>query len=191
MSSVGGQDVEEAVAEMVAVLTPQEEVDWQARAGALEWSCWATAAHVAHDLLAYAGQVAVRATDGYLPFDLVTAPEASPREVLTVVAACGRLLSNAVANASAGPVAWHWGMSDAEGFAAMGIAEALVHTYDITQGLGVAWLPPDSLSQLVVARLLPDAPPGRATQILLWATGRTDLEGHPRVSEWVWRAALL
>jgi hypothetical protein len=191
MSSVGGQDVEEAVAEMVAVLTPREEADWHARAGALEWSCWATAAHVAHDLLAYAGQVAVRATDGYLPFDLVTAPEASPREVLTVVTACGRLLSNAVANASAGPVAWHWGMSDAAGFAAMGIAEALVHTYDITQGLGVAWLPPDSLAQLVVARLLPDAPPGRATQVLLWATGRTDLEGHPRVSEWVWRAALL
>lgn len=191
MSSVGGQDVEDAVAEMVAVLTPHEEVDWHTRAGALEWSCWATAAHVAHDLLAYAGQVVVGATDGYLPFDLVTAPEAPPREVLTVVTACGRLLSNAVANASAGPVAWHWGLSDAAGFAAMGIAEALVHTYDITQGLGVAWLPPDSLSQLVVARLLPDAPPGRATQILLWSTGRTDLKGHPRVSEWVWRAAPL
>lgn len=189
MISVGGQQVEEAVAEMVAVLTPYVEVDWYARAGALEWSCWATAAHVGHDLLAYAGQVVARATDGYLPFDLVMAPEASPWEVLAVVTACGRLLSNAVANASAGPVAWHWGMSDAAGFAAMGIAEALVHTYDITQGLGVSWLPPDSLSHLVVARLLPDAPPGRATQILLWATGRTDLEGHPRVSEWVWRAA--
>jgi hypothetical protein len=81
-------------------------------------------------------------------------------------------------------------MSDAAGFAAMGVAEALVHTYDITQGLGVTWRPPDPLSQLVVARLLPDAPPGRATQVLLWATGRADLEGHPRVSEWVWRAAL-
>lgn len=57
---------------MVAVLTPQEGADWHARAGSLEWSCWATAAHVAHDLLAYAGQVAARATDGYLPFDLVT-----------------------------------------------------------------------------------------------------------------------
>ena len=189
MSSVGGQHVEEAVAEMVAVLTPHEEDDWQARAGALEWSCRATAAHVAHDLLAYAAQVAVRANDEYLPIDLVTAAEASPREVLRVVTACGRLLSNAVANASAGPVAWHWGMSDAAGFAAMGIAGVLVHTYDITQGLNVAWLPPDSLSQRVVARLLPDAPPGRAAQILLWATGRTDLDGHPRVSEWVWRAA--
>ena len=47
------------------------------------------------------------------------------------------LHSGAVANAGTGPVAWHWGMSDAAGFAAMGVAEALVHTYDITQGLGV------------------------------------------------------
>jgi hypothetical protein len=172
------------------LLTPHEEADWRVRAGGLEWSCWATAAHVAHDLLAYAGQVAVRARHGYLPCDLVVAPGASPRDLLAVVTACGRLLGNAVATAPAGPLAWHWGMSDAAGFAAMGVAEALVHTYDITQGLGVTWRPPDPLSQLVVARLLPDAPPGRATQVLLWATGRADLDGHPRVSEWVWRAAL-
>jgi len=71
----------------------------------------------------------------------------------------------------------------------MGVAEALVHTYDIAQGLGVAWLPPDSLARSAVDRLLPDAPNGPAGAILLWATGRTDLEGHPRVSDWVWRAA--
>jgi len=189
MGSVGGHAVEEATAEMVAVLTPQADADWHVRAGSLEWSCWETAAHVAHDLLAYAGQVAVRAADGYLPFDLVITPDALPREVLTVVSACGRLLANAVASASAGPVAWHWGMSDASGFAAMGIAETIVHTYDITRGLGVAWLPPNALSQLAVARLLPDSPPGPAGQVLLWATGRTDLEGHPPVTEWVWRAA--
>jgi hypothetical protein len=190
MSCVGGQDVEEAVAEMAAVLTPQHEVDWQVPAGSLEWSCWETAAHVAHDLLAYAGQVAARNTVGYLPFDLVIAPEAAPREVLGVVSACGRLLSSAVANAGPGPVAWHWGMSDAAGFAAMGVAETLVHTYDITQGLEVAWLPPEPLCQLVVERLLPNSPSGRATEILLWATGRADLRGNPRVSKWVWRAAL-
>jgi hypothetical protein len=56
-------------------------------------------------------------------------------------------------------------MSDAAGFAAMGVAEALVHTYDITQGLGVAWLPPEPLCQLVVARLLPDSPPGRVLRL--------------------------
>ena len=80
-------------------------------------------------------------------------------------------------------------MSDAAGFAAMGVAEVLVHTYDITQGLGVAWLPPEPLCQPVVDRLLPSSPPGRASEVLLWATGRADLTGHPRVGEWVWRAA--
>ena len=178
MTSVAGHHVEDAVAEMLAVLTPHDEVDWRVLAGGLDWDCWETAAHVAHDLLAYAGQVAAHATDGYLPFGLVIAPEASPHQVLQIVQACGRLLSDAVTNASSGPVAWHWGISDASGFAAMGTAETLVHTYDITQGLGVAWLPPDSLSQLVVARLLPDAPPGPPTEILLSATGRTDLEGE-------------
>jgi hypothetical protein len=190
MRSVGGQHVEEAVAEMVAVLTPRVDVDWQVRAGSLEWSCRETAAHVAHDLASYAGQVAGRATDGYLPFDLVIAPDAAPGEVLGVVAACGGLLSTTVADAGTGPVAWHWGMSDAAGFAAMGVAEVLLHTHDITQGLGVAWLPPEPLCQLVVDRLLPHPPPGPASEILLWATGRADLAGQPRVVEWVWRAAL-
>lgn len=190
MGLLDGGHVEAALGEMVAVLMPQAEIDWQVPAGSLEWSCWTTAAHVAHDLAAYAGQVAGRATAGYLPFDLVIAPDAAPRELLGVVAACGRLLSDTIANASPGPVAWHWGMSDAAGFAAMGVAEALVHTYDITQGLGVTWRPPEFLCQLVVARLLPDSPPGRASDVLLWETGRADLSGHPAVGSWVWRAAL-
>ena len=189
MTSVGGQHVEAAVGEMTRVLMPHAEADWRVQAGSLEWSCWETAAHVAHDLVAYAGQVAGGATASYLPFDLVVAP-APPREVLEVVAACGRLLSGAVEHAGPEAVAWHWGMSDAAGFAAMGVAETLVHTHDITQGLGVGWRPPEALSQLVVDRLLPMPPQGRASDVLLWATGRADLEGRPRVSEWVWRAAL-
>jgi hypothetical protein len=189
MGPVGGEHVEEAVAEMVGVLGRLGDADWRVPAGALEWSCWQTAAHVAHDLASYAAQVAGRATEGYLPCGLVTAADAAPREVLQVAAACGRLLSVAVERAGPGPVAWHWGMSDAAGFAAMGVAEVLVHTYDITQGLGVAWFPSESLSRLVAARLLPDAPPGPASEVLLWATGRADLPGQHRVSEWVWRAA--
>ena len=50
-----------AVAAMVEVLAPHTaDRDWQTRAGSLEWSWWTTAAHVAHDLLAYAGQVTSR-----------------------------------------------------------------------------------------------------------------------------------
>lgn len=63
MESVGGAEVGLAVAAMVEVLTPHAtDRDWSVRAGSLDWSCWTTAAHVAHDLLAYAGQVTSRQT---------------------------------------------------------------------------------------------------------------------------------
>jgi hypothetical protein len=188
MTSVGSELVEAAVGEMTRVLMPHAAADWDVQAGTLEWSCWETASHVANDLVKYAAQVAGGATASYLPFHLVVAPS-PPREVLKVVAACGRLLSGAVEHAGPETLAWHWGMSDAAGFAAMGVAETLIHTHDITQGLGVDWRPPESLSQAVVDRLLSMPPPGRASDVLLWATGRADLEGRPRVSEWVWRAA--
>jgi uncharacterized protein (TIGR03083 family) len=190
MSPFGGAHVDAAVGEMVAVLAPRSEDDWGVRAGSLDWSCRETAAHVAHDLAAYAVQVAARGTAGYLPVDLVTSPDARVPDLLRVVEACGRLLRLAVDSAGPGPVAWHWGMSDAAGFAALGVAEVLVHTFDIAQGLGVAWRPPEPLSRLVVDRLVPDAASGPAPDVLLWATGRTDLPGRPRVTEWVWRAAL-
>ena len=74
MTSVGGQHAEAAVGEMARVLMPYAEADWHLRAGPLEWSCWETAAHVAHDLVAYAGQIAGGAIASYLPFDLVVRP---------------------------------------------------------------------------------------------------------------------
>lgn len=188
MASIGGEHVEAAVDEMMRALILHDGADWQVRAGSLDWSCWDTTAHVAHVLTKYASQVASRATASYLPFDLVIRPS-PPADALAVVAACSRLLSNAVDQAGPEVVAWHWGMSDAAGFAAMGIAETLVHTRDITEGLGVDWKPPESLSRLVVDRLLPDVPEGPASDVLLWATGRAGLEGHTRATEWVWRAA--
>jgi hypothetical protein len=62
---------------MVEVLTPYESRDWQGPAGSLEQSCWTTAAHVAHDLLAYAGQVAAQPGSAYVPFDLVIHADAT------------------------------------------------------------------------------------------------------------------
>jgi hypothetical protein len=188
--TVGSQDVDQAVAEMVRVLSPHAALDWQVCAGSLDWSCWKTAAHVAHDLLAYAGQVAACPPTTYLPFDLTIATDASPHEVLQVVIACGRLLSSTVTAASPQARAWHWGACDPTGFAAMGVAETLLHTYDITQGLGVPWRPPVPLCAGVLCRLLPDAPRGDPVQILLWSTGRVALDGYPRVTSWVWRAAV-
>jgi hypothetical protein len=183
------QDVDAAVAEMLRVLGPRTAEDWTAQAGSLEWSCWHTAAHVAHDLLAYAGQLAAQPTDAYLPIDLTVRPTASPADVLQVVTACARLLGNALATATPTLRAWHWGPCDPSGFAALGVAEILLHTYDITQGLSVDWLPPAPLSAAVLNRLVPTAPPGDPTPVLLWHTGRGDLDGFPRHTEWRWEAA--
>ncbi|WP_234327505.1 maleylpyruvate isomerase N-terminal domain-containing protein [Streptomyces sp. NRRL WC-3742] len=189
MDSMGGRDVDRAVDEMVQVLGPHGGAHWQARAGSLEWSCRQTATHVAHDLLAYAGQLAARPAHAYLPFDLAVDDGAPVREVLEVVNACGRLLAAALAAAAPGDRAWHFGPCDPTGFAAMGVAETLLHTHDITQGLGIAWHPPQDLCTAVLERLLPDAPAGDPAQVLLWSTGRGDLPGRPHITSWVWNAA--
>jgi Mycothiol maleylpyruvate isomerase N-terminal domain len=190
MRSMDSRDVDQAVAEMVRVLTPYESKDWRCRAGTLDWSCWTTAAHVAHDLLAYAGQIAARPDSAYLPFDLVIRGDASPGDILRIVTGCGRLLTDALASAEPRARAWHWGPTDPSGFAALGVNETLVHTHDITQGLGISWRPPESLCAAVLARLFPDAPAGDPVQVLLWSNGRADLDGRPRVTSWVAKAAI-
>lgn len=70
MGVAEGRHVDWAVAEMLRVLGPHTGRDWQVQAGFLDWTCWQTAAHVAHDLLAYSGQLAARPTTEYLPLDL-------------------------------------------------------------------------------------------------------------------------
>ena len=44
-------------------------------------------------------------------------------------------------------------------------------------------------SAAVLNRLLPTAPPGDPTQVLLWCTGRGELNGLPRHTTWKWEAA--
>lgn len=143
MTKMSGADVRAAAEEMRPVLGPLVGRNWAVPAADLDWSCWTTAAHVAHDLLAYAGQVTGQPTAGYLPFDLRVRDGATPAEVLAVVRACAALLAAAVDTADPRVRAWHWGPCDPGGFAAMGVAETLLHTYDITRGLGGARRPPE------------------------------------------------
>ncbi len=180
-----GSDVEAVLHDVLATLRPQVGADWDVPAGELQWSCRATAAHLAHDLLAYAAQVAARAQGRYLPLDLTVRDTAGPAEVLDVVQACGTLLVRALAGADAGDRAWHWGPTDPGGFAALGVNEMLVHTWDIARGLGVPWEPPPAPAAAVVARLFPDQPGAD----LPWCTGRIALPGRPRRPHWTPRAA--
>ncbi|MGW7412899.1 hypothetical protein [Streptomyces sp. NPDC054863] len=191
--------LEDALSELQRVLGPcagdTSGADWSVPAGSLTWSCWETAAHIAHDLTAYAGQLAARPTDRYLPMDLTVRPGAAPGDVLRVIAAAGAMLGATLAASGPEVRAYHWGPCDPTGFEAMGVAEAMLHTYDITRGLKVQWVPPARLSAFVLERLFPDAP-GAAdapdsdpAHVLLWCTGRGDLPGRERRTAWVWQAA--
>ncbi|MFJ1709680.1 hypothetical protein [Kitasatospora sp. NPDC088346] len=92
---MNGDPVREALLDCLQVLSPlTADRDWNGPAGPLEWSCRDTAVHIAHELLAYAGQLAARPRDHYLPMDLVVRPEADPAQVLSVVTAAGGLLAH-------------------------------------------------------------------------------------------------
>jgi hypothetical protein len=167
--------------------------DWSVRAGDLEWTCRRTLDHVADALLFYAGQLATMAAHR-LPRLRLGDLERPVDELLTVVGACGAVLAAVVRAAPPDARAFHpAGMADAEGFAAMGCAEVLIHTDDIARGLNLAFRPPDDLCRRVCARLFPWAPQDADPWAALgWAMGRIALPDRPRLApDWYWHCAPL
>lgn len=177
---------------------------FDAQAGPVRWSCWATAEHVVDDLLAYALQVAGLPLLDYLPLagpkgeDEIAhvKREAGPAGMAEVLRAGGELLAAQVVARPDSARAYHpYGLSDPQGFAAMGIVEILVHGRDILEGLtGVAPSLPEGLSARVLTRLFPDLPDATrglpATEVLVWATGRSELPGLARRTRWRWDATV-
>jgi hypothetical protein len=198
---VTAADVTLAVRFAVEALSRAPAGVWGNQAGLLEWDCWETVEHIADGLFAYATQLTPATPEGgYVPIAMTStrpggaesaihvAREKGTAGLLQAVEACGALLVAMVTTTSPGTRAWHpHGTSDPEGFAAMGVAETLVHGHDAARGLGVPWEPPADLCVRVLNRLFPGAPadvlPWAA---LLWATGRADLSDRPRLSEWRW-----
>ncbi|CAL9534887.1 GNAT family N-acetyltransferase [Streptomyces sp. enrichment culture] len=196
MRSMNGDDVTEAVAGCLAALRPAVDRDWTAvPAGRLEWDCRTTAVHVADDLVAYASNLVARAQDDYVPFLLTPDEGTGNAGLLQVIKATGGLLAAAVDTAPPGVRAYHnypYGSADRAGFAAMGIAEVLLHTHDMTQGLGLPYEPSADLAESVLSWLFPHVQPGpEPWPTLLWATGRGELPGRAPVTEWRWRNNLV
>ncbi|WP_199811606.1 GNAT family N-acetyltransferase [Streptomyces sp. NRRL S-340] len=196
MKAWGGDEVEQAVAGAVAVLRTAADRDWEGvRAGRLEWSCRRTAEHVAGDLISYAGQLAGRAQNAYVPFEITLDEGTDNTGALEVIEATGRLLSAAVRTTPREVRAFHpypFRSANREGFAAMGVAEVLLHTHDIAEGLGLAYEPPAGLCEDLLTRLFPHVRPGPAPwPTLLWATGRGELPGRAPVGGWRWSNPLV
>ncbi|MFI2410407.1 maleylpyruvate isomerase N-terminal domain-containing protein [Streptomyces sp. NPDC018947] len=202
---VSGVHVREAVAHCVRTLSDGPPSRWSTPAGDLDWTCWETLEHLADDLLTYALRfglarpMGVRRVPLRLSSDRAEGPEnvifgdtaEGPDGLLTVVEACGGLLAAVVDSTAPTVLAPHvFGASDPEGFAAMGVVETLVHTYDIAQGLRRDGTPPEDLSRRALVRLFPDVPvTDDASSTLLWATGRIATPQRPRRSDWRWYGA--
>lgn len=195
-------DVRTAARWLADGIAGNPDAAFDAQAGPVRWSCWATAEHVVDDLLAYALQVAGLPLLDYLPLAGPKGEDeiahvrrgAGPAGLAEVIVASGELLAAQVTVQPATARAYHpYGLADPEGFAAMGVVEILVHGRDILEGLtGSAPTLPDGLSARVIARLFPDLPeaalslpPGDA---LVWATGRSEAPGLPRRTRWRWDA---
>ncbi|AVZ76913.1 hypothetical protein SLUN_36750 [Streptomyces lunaelactis] len=201
-SRVTADDLDQAVQLAVTVLQEAPATAWGGKAGTLEWDCWETVEHLSDDLFAYAVQLGPRTPplDGEVPFvwesrrpggpgNAVHADRtAGPAGLLQVLEASGALLVAMVRTTPSHVRSYHgYGVSDPEGFGAMGIVETLVHTYDLAEGLGLVWDPPADLCARVLARLFPNAPVDTDPWLtLLWATGRTEVDGRPRLTTWRW-----
>ncbi|WP_394435703.1 maleylpyruvate isomerase N-terminal domain-containing protein [Streptomyces sp. SGAir0957] len=205
---VTADDVAHAVDLAVTALRAALDADWDVPAGSLEWTCWETGEHLADDLFWYAAKIgslrpstddrevfgAARRRPGG-PANTITADRAEgPAGLLQVLQDCGGLLAAVARAAPATARAHHvFGVSDPEGFAAMGVVETLLHAHDLTRGLGVPLPPPPAgLCARALHRLFPDAPAPEDAgpwPVLLWLTGRGDLPGRERVGTWRWYGA--
>lgn len=184
-------DVPAAARASVAALGDYTDLDWQQVAAAdLEWSCRQTALHIVDCLYFYAMQIVNGDPETYLCTELALDDSASPPRLLAALNAHAELLHRIARSASPDVRAHHnYGVSDAAGFAAMGVVETLIHTFDLVRGLNPAdpWRPPAALAAPVIARLFPHAPSGDPTDVLLYCCGRAPLGVLPRqASEWQW-----
>jgi len=196
MREWGVERVEEAVAGCAATLRMALDRDWESvPAGGLEWDCRRTAFHIAEDLIAYAGQLAGRAQDAYVPFELVPEEDIDNAGVVQVIETTGALFAATLRTTPREVRAFHpfpFRSANREGFAAMGMAEVLVHTYDIAEGLGLPYQPPSALAEFVVTRIFPHVQPDPdAWRTLLYATGRIPLPGRAQRTDWRWNNNLV
>lgn len=190
---VGPEDVREAAAACRVALSDLVDLDWSRRAGELDWSCRQTLEHIPATNIFYASQLATTAQER-LSRASGGEDKLTVAELVLSVEVNAAILEHVVRAAPESARAFHpAGMADRSGFAAMGCDEILLHTADITTGLGIDFKPPEELCGRVLARLFPWAPTDVGHwESLLWANGRIPLAGSgPQDTNWRWHCAPL
>lgn len=183
-------DTSRAARLMLDALRPAIASDWTIRAGELDWSCRQTLDHVVDTQLFLAGGAATRAQQRRAPVRNGDHRATVPA-LLEAIETAASILEAVCAGMAPHERGFHpAGRPDADGFRAQATSEILQHTYDITQGLGLEWRPPDDLCDRVVRRLFPWAPDEASCPdrfgALLWACGRISLPARPRLAPDWW-----
>jgi hypothetical protein len=169
-----------------AALAPHDGADWSVRAGDLEWDVETTVAHFIGALVKETLYLASRSTQ-FIAITPGKFRDATHAELVRSIVPAAHGLANTAVASPPGALAYHnTGMTDAEGYLAMGCGEVLVHTWDACRGLAVGFPGSDELAAAVLARTFPwvEAQPNDGPwRTLLWAFGRIALADRPRLEE--------
>jgi uncharacterized protein (TIGR03083 family) len=173
--------VEAAAAVVVAALRPGADADWSVRAGDLEWGVDRTIAHMTGAPGKYAFYLSSRSTR-YVAIRVWPEADATRQERLEAIEGCAAALAGVAATAPVSAFGFHVsGMRSAQQFLAMACYELLVHTYDVTCGLGLPYEPPEELCRLVIEHCYPGQDQRCPVwPFLVWLSGRR----HPAATGW-------
>lgn len=177
--------------ELSQTLDPTTGLDWEMATPDLDWTQAQTAIHTMRACLEYSYQVVGKRMDTYQPVLFEKKDKATPAEYLPMISTASRILQKAVKDSDITDRAWHaYGISDPIGFAAMGVVEVSVHTYDLAKGFGISFVPNSAAAEFAIDRLFSGTTeyPNFSThgELLLWLAGRIELSGTPRRQGWKW-----
>lgn len=165
--------------------------DWTVRAPLVRWTIAETMQHIIAALIGYARN----APGTEQPPALVALRQrATQTELIDALSSAAESLVRQLEGIDEQRVIPHsWGPTDRAGLTAMACDEILVHGYDASRGLIIAYDPPRPLCRRVLERLFPWAPGDLDPfTTLLWANGRRSLPGQPRLPQrWRWHGAPL
>lgn len=177
--------------ELTQTLSSTDRLDWEIKTPDLDWTQSQTAIHTMRACLEYSYQVVGQRIDTYQPILFEKKDKAIPGEYFKMISTAANILEKVVCASSPSDRAWHaYGVSDSIGFAAMGVVEVAVHTYDLAKGFGIDFTPNNLAAEFAINRIFSgtiEYPKFESYgQLLLWLAGRIELSGEPRRIGWKW-----
>jgi hypothetical protein len=198
---VTADDVDGVVRALCDALAGVPDDAWALAPAGSEWTCREIMDHLCDTLLSYGTQIAGRTPprEGWVafawdqrpggpPLAVKSDPESGTAGIRQLFEAAGALLAAMVRTSPPDVRGYHaFGVSDPEGFAAMGCLEVSAHGWDVAGALGRELVIDGGTVERVLRRLFPELPEGfEPWATFLWATGRGELPGHPRRESWRW-----